>query len=141
MKKIIILATIATLSTSTFAATASASQKLSTSELKGMDCATLSVEKSNAKQSLEAADKNLANISAKAQDPSAKVSKWAGIAGGALGAFGKGDSKAGQLANSIAGQQDTSDASNPDVQQKLKADSQANFDNIVVYQKSKKCKI
>jgi len=141
MKKIIVLGTIVTLSATTFAASEYASQKLSTSELKGMDCATLSVEKSNAKQSLETADRNLANISAKAQDPSAKVSKWAGIAGGALGAFGKGDSKAGQFANSVAGPQDTSDASNPEAQQKLKADSQANFDNISVYQKSKKCKI
>ena len=141
MKKFIALATIATLSVSTFAATEATSQKLSTSELKAMDCATLSVEKSNARHSLDAADKNLANINAKAQDPSAKVSKWAGIAGGALSAFGKGDSKAGQLANSVAGPQDTSDASNPDVQQKLKADSQANLDNIAVYQKSKKCKI
>lgn len=140
MKKIIVLATIATLSATTFAAE-SASQKLSTSELKAMDCATLSVEKSNAQQSLDAADKNLANINAKAQDPSAKVSKWAGIAGGALSAFGKGDSKVGQLANSVAGQPDTSDASNPDIQQKLKADSQANLNNIAVYQKSKKCKI
>ena len=140
MKKIIVLATIATLSATTFAAE-STSQKLSTTELKAMDCATLSVEKSNAQQSLDAADKNLANINAKAQDPSAKVSKWAGIAGGALSAFGKGDSKAGQLANSVAGQQDTSDASNPDIQQKLKADSQANLNNIAVYQKSKKCKI
>ncbi|RZG74466.1 hypothetical protein [Acinetobacter sp. WCHAc060025] len=140
MKKIIVLATSVMLSATTFAAE-STSQKLSTSELKAMDCATLSVEKSNAQQSLEAADKNLANINAKAQDPSAKVSKWAGIASGALSAFGKGDSKAGQLANSVAGQQDTSDASNPDIQQKLKADSQANLNNIAVYQKSKKCKI
>lgn len=140
MKKLLICATVASLSLPVFAAE-STSTKLSTSELKAMDCATLSVEKSNAKSNLATADKNISNINAKAQDPSAKVAKWAGIAGGAMGAFGKGNTKAGQVATAIAGSDDTSDASNLDVQQKLKSDSQANLDNISVYQKSKKCKI
>lgn len=141
MKKIIVLATAMAFSATTFAAseTGTTSQKLSTSELKAMDCATLAVEKSNAKRSLDTADKNLA--AAQTQTPGKSISKWAGIAGGALSAFGKGDSKAGQLANTVAGPQDTSDASNVELQTQIKNDSHANIDNIAVYQKSKKCKI
>ncbi len=106
-----------------------------------MDCATLSVEKADAKRALDGADKNIANINARAQDPSAKVSKWAGIASGAMGAFGKSDSRANQVASALAGPEDTSDANNLEAQQKVKSVSQTNMENIAVYQKSKKCKI
>lgn len=139
MKKLIICAAIASLTTPVFAADATA--KLSTTELKAMDCATLSVEKSNAKQSLESAEKNLSNINAQSQNPAAKVGKWAGVASGALTAFGGGDSKVGKLATAVASTEDKSDANNLELQQKIKSDSEANLKNISIYQKSKKCKI
>lgn len=139
MKKLLICATVASLSFPVLAADATI--KLSSTELKAMDCATLSVEKADAKRALDGADKNIANINARAQDPSAKVSKWAGIASGAMGAFGKGDSRANQVATALAGPEDTSDANNLEAQQKVKSISQTNMENIAVYQKSKKCKI
>ena len=104
MKKLLICATVASLSFPVLAA--DATTKLSSTELKAMDCATLSVEKADAKRALDGADKNIANINARA---SAKVSKWAGIASGAMGAFGKGDSRANQVATALAGPEDTSD--------------------------------
>lgn len=143
MKKIISFAVIATISSFTIAeSTTTSIQQISTKELKAMDCATLSVEKSNAKRSLEAADKNI--TAAATQTPAKSISKWAGLASGALSNFGGNSekaAKAGQLANSLAGEQDTSDASNVELQQKIKATSQANIDNITIYQGSKKCKI
>ena len=141
MKKIIVLATIATLSASTFAASETTSQKLSTSELKAMDCATLAVEKANAKRSLEAADKNLA--AAQTQTPGKSLSKWAGVASGALTAFGGNSEKAAKANQALSGfnNEDTSEAGNVELQSKIKADSQANIDNIAIYQGSKKCKI
>ncbi len=141
MKKIITLATIATLSVSTLATAETVSQKLSTSELKSMDCATLSVEKANARRSLEAADRNL--TAAQTQTPGKSLSKWAGVASGALSAFGGNSDKVAKANHTLSGlsMQDTSDASNVDLQSKIKADSQANIDNIAVYQGSKKCKI
>lgn len=50
-----------------------------------MDCATLSVEKANAKRSFEIADKNI--NAAATQTPAKSLSKWAGMAG-ALSSFG-----------------------------------------------------
>lgn len=147
MKKIATLAIVATLSTSVFAETTvststSYAKKLTTSELKSMDCATLSVEKSDAKRSLATAEQNITAASTQTQGKS--ISKWAGMASGALSAFGGNSdkaAKANQVANSLAGQQDTSDASNVQLQQQIKATSQANIDNIGIYQGSKKCKI
>ena len=147
MKKIISLAITAALSTSVFAETTvststSYAKKLSTSELKAMDCATLAVEKSDAKRSLAAAEQNIA--AASTQTPGKSLSKWAGMASGALSAFGGNSqkaTKASQIAGSFAGEQDSSDASNVQLQQEIKATSQANIDNIGIYQGSKKCKI
>lgn len=119
-----------------------ANVKIATSELKTMDCATLSVEKANAKRDIESADKNIANINAQA--PAKSVSKWAGLASSALGAFGgksETAAKASSIAADMAGTEDTSDISNPTAQQQIKANAQANIDNISVYQTAKKCKI
>ena len=121
--------------------TQSLTKQLTTAELKAMDCATLAVEKANAKRSLESADKN---ITAATQTPGKSLSKWAGMAGSALSTFGGNSEKAtkmGQVANSVAGEKDTSEAGNVQLQQQIKAASQANFDNIGIYQGSKKCKI
>lgn len=142
MKKIIALTIIATLSATTFAASESTSLKLSTAELKAMDCATLSVEKSNAKRAVEAADKNI--TAAQTQTPAKSLNKWAGVATGALTAFGGNSertAKASQIASNFSGQDDTSDAGNVELQQKIKTESQTNIENITVYQGSKKCKI
>ena len=142
MKKIITLAIIATFASTTFAESTVSIQQLSTKELKAMDCATLYVEKANAKRSFEIADKNI--NAAATQTPAKSLSKWAGMAGGALSSFGGNSekaTKAGQFANTLAGEQDTSDAANVELQQKIKATSQANIDNIAIYQGSKKCKI
>lgn len=146
MKKIITLALATALTSTAFANSTSDTQSLTkqhtTSELKAMDCATLAVEKANAKRNLEAADKNIA--AAATQTPGKSLSKWAGMAGSALSTFGGNSEKAtkmGQVANSVAGEKDTSDASNVQLQQQIKAASQANVDNIGIYQGSKKCKI
>lgn len=136
MKKLIVLAAITSLSASAFA-----TEKLKSSELKSMDCATLAVEKADATRAVESADRNLAN--AQAQSGSKTVSKWAGLAGGALSTFG-GNSEKASRAGEVLGnmsQTDTSDASNVELQQKIKANAQSNIDNIAIYQKSKKCKI
>lgn len=136
------LAIIATLTTSTFANTETAIKSLSTSELKAMDCATLAVEKANAKRALETADKNIS--AAATQTPGKSLSKWAGMAGSALSTFGGNSEKAtkmGQVANTVAGEKDTSEAGNVQLQQQIKSASQANMDNIAIYQGSKKCKI
>lgn len=84
MKKILCLAMIATISTASFAYT----EQLSSSELKSMDCATLAVEKANAKRAAESAEKNIQTLSAQAQAPGNALGKWAGLAGNALSAFG-----------------------------------------------------
>ena len=142
MKKLITLTIIATFASTTFAESTVSIQQLSTKELKAMDCATLSVEKANVKRSFEIADKNI--NAAATQTPAKSLSKWAGMAGGALSSFGGNSekaTKAGQFANTLAGEQDTSDAANVELQQKIKATSQANIDNIAIYQGSKKCKI
>lgn len=143
MKKILTLA-IATALTTTLAQAAGElpTHQHSTAELKAMDCATLAVEKANAKRNLENADKNIA--AAATQTPAKSLSKWAGMAGNALSTFGGNSEKAtkmGQVANSVAGESDTSDAANIPLQQQIKAASQANIDNIGIYQGSKKCKI
>lgn len=140
MKKIIFVAAMSTLSTMAFSASESSVHKLATSELKSMDCATLSVEKADAKRALETADKNLAAI--QTQTPGKTISKWAGVASGALTAFGGNSekaAKANQIASNLAGTPD--DASNAELQQQNKTTAQTNVDNISVYQKSKKCKI
>ena len=137
MKKLITCVAVATLSISAFA-----NEKLATSELKAMDCATLSVEKSNAKRDIETADKNIANINTQA--PAKTVSKWAGLASSALGAFGgqsETAAKASSIAADVAGTENTSDSSNLSVQQQNKTNAQANMDNISIYQKAKKCKM
>ncbi len=116
----------------------------SPAELKAMDCATLSVEQSNAKRELASAEKNIANINANAQSPNKAVSKWAGLASGALTAFGGNSektAKASQIASNLAGEEDTSDANNLTLQESIKAKAQANIENIATFQKSKKCKI
>ncbi|RLZ07268.1 hypothetical protein EAH57_13675 [Acinetobacter sp. 2JN-4] len=142
MKKLLVLTAAATLSFSTFAATEG--KPFSTTELRAMDCPTLSVEQANAKRELAAAEKNIANINANAQAPGKAISKWAGVAGGALAAFGGNSektAKASQIANNIAGEDDTSDVNNLSVQEAVKVKAQTNIDNIATYQKSKKCKI
>lgn len=145
MKKMITLSLATALTSTAFANSTSETQsltkQLTTAELKAMDCATLAVEKANAKRSLESADKNIA---AATQTPGKSLSKWAGMAGSALSTFGGNSEKAtkmGQVANSVAGEKDTSEAGNVQLQQQIKAASQANFDNIGIYQGSKKCKI
>lgn len=143
MKKIITLAIVSALSVSTFAAeTETQYKKLTTAELKAMDCATLAVEKADAKRDVESADKNI--TAAQTQTPGKSLSKWAGVASGALATFGGNSekaAKASQVANSFAGEQDGSDASNLTLQQQIKTTAQANVDNISIYQGSKKCKI
>ena len=142
MKKFITLAIIATFASTTFAESTVSIQQLSSKELKAMDCATLAVEKANAKRAVESADKNIST--AATQTPAKSLSKWAGMAGGALSTFGGNSEKAtkmGQVANTVAGEQDTSDAGNVQLQQQIKTASQANMDNIAIYQSSKKCKI
>ncbi|EEH67283.1 hypothetical protein HMPREF0023_3152, partial [Acinetobacter sp. ATCC 27244] len=49
--------------------------------------------------------------------------------------------KASQIANNLAGEEDTSDVNNLTVQESIKAKAQANIENIATFQKSKKCKI
>ena len=144
MKKLLILTTVATLSFSAFAADETINKPFSTTELKAMACADLSVEQANAKREIASADKNIANINANSQAPGKSISKWAGIASGALTAFGgnsESAAKASNIASNIAGPEDTSDAGNLTLQQEIKAKAQANIDNIAIYQKSKKCKI
>ena len=143
MKKLLILTTVATLSFSAFAADETINKPFSTTELKAMACADLSVEQANAKREIASADKNIANINANSQAPGKSISKWAGIASGALTAFGgnsESAAKANQIASNLAGE-DKSDAGNLTLQQEIKAKAQANIDNIAIYQKSKKCKI
>ena len=144
MKKLLVLTAAATLSFSAFAADETTNKPFSTTELKAMGCADLSVEQANAKRELTSADKNIANINANAQAPGKSISKWAGVASGALSAFGgnsESAAKASNIASSIAGPQDTSDTGNLTLQQEIKAKAQTNIENIAVYQKSKKCKI
>ena len=91
MKKLLSLAIIAAFSSTAIAETSiststSYAKQWTTSELKAMDCATLAVEKSNAKRSLAAAEQNIA--AASTQTPGKSLSKWAGMASGALSAFG-----------------------------------------------------
>ena len=72
------------------------------------------------------------------------MSKWAGLASGAISAFAGNSEKAakvGQIANNLAGEEDTSDAANLTLQQAIKTKAQTNIDNMTVYQKSKKCKM
>ena len=139
MKKLAIL-TLAT----TVAATSYAAEKFTTTELKTMDCATLAVEKAEAKRTVENADKNIANINAQAQAPGKALGKWAGLAGNAISAFAGDSEKAGRanaIAQNIAGPEDNSEAGNLTLQQQIKSNAQANIDNIGIYQGSKKCKI
>ena len=144
MKKLLVLAVAATCSFSAFAADETTNKPFSTTELKAMGCADLSVEQANAKRELASADKNIATINANANAPGKSISKWAGVASGALSAFGgnsESAAKASNIASNIAGQEDTSGAANLTLQQEIKAKAQANMDNIAIYQKSKKCKI
>ena len=102
MKKIFTLALAAAISSTTFANTAEGqnpAKQHSTAELKAMDCATLAVEKSNAKRSLESADKNIA--AAATQTPAKSLSKWAGMASGAIATFGGGSEKASEICHII----------------------------------------
>ncbi len=144
MKKLLALTVTATFSFSTFAANENINKAFSTTELKAMSCADLSVEQANAKRELAEAEKNIVNINTNAQSPSKAVSKWAGLASGAISAFAGNSEKAakvGQIAHNIAGEEDTSDAANLTLQQAIKTKAQTNIDNMTVYQKSKKCKI
>ena len=113
-----------------------------TTELKSLSCTDLSVEKANAKRELAAAERNITNI--QTDTPNKTISKWAGVAGGALSAFGgksEHAAKAKDMANNLAGSEDTSDENNLKLQQALKNKAQTNIENIETYQKSKKCKI
>ena len=113
-----------------------------TTELKALSCTDLSVEKANAKRELAAAERNITNI--QTDTPNKTISKWAGVAGGALSAFGgksEHAAKAKDMANNLAGSEDTSDENNLKLQQALKNKAQTNIENIETYQKSKKCKI
>jgi hypothetical protein len=145
MKKILSLIIISSCTFSAFAntdATAPVYKKFTTTELKAMDCATLAVEKAEAKRSIDAADSNIS--AAQVQTPGKTISKWAGIASGALTAFGGNSekvAKANQVAGDLSGEQNASDANNIPLQQQIKATAQANIDNIGIYQTSKKCKI
>ena len=147
MKKILSFALISTFAISTFAnteATATQYKKFTTTELKALDCASLAVEKNDASRTIAAADSNISAAQAQAQAPSGSISKWAGIASGALSAFGGNSekaAKASQIANDLSGEQNASDANNIPLQQQIKATAQANIDNIAIYQKTKKCKI
>ncbi|KHF76315.1 hypothetical protein PJ15_3069 [Acinetobacter sp. neg1] len=144
MKKLLVLTLAATFSFSAFAASENADKPFSTTELKAMSCADLSVEQANAKRELAEADKNIANINANAQAPGKAVSKWAGLASGALSTFAGNSEKAAkvsQIANNLAGEEDTSDAANLTLQQAIKTKAQTNIDNMTIYQKSKKCKM
>ena len=135
MKKLVIFSAVLTMSFSALAV-----DKHTTKELKAMDCTTLSVEKVNSQRSLTEAEKNITA----SNSPAKSVSKWAGVAGKALGAFGGNSetaSKAGQVANNIAGLDDSSEAGDIKIQEKNKNSAQANIENITTYQKSKKCKI
>ena len=135
MKKLIILSTALTVSFSALAV-----EKHTTKELKAMDCTSLSVEKANAQHALAEAEKNITAINS----PGKQVSKWAGVASKALGAFGGNSetaAKAGQVATNIAGLDDSANAGNIKVQEANKNNSQANINNISSFQKSKKCKI
>ena len=135
MKKIIILSTALTMSFSVFAI-----DKHTTKELKAMDCTTLSVEKANSQRALAEAEKNITALNS----PAKSVSKWAGVASKALGAFGGNSetaAKAGHIANNVASLDDSSEAGDIKVQEKNKNNAQSNIDNISTYQKSKKCKI
>jgi hypothetical protein len=144
MKKLFALTLAATFSFPTFAESENTNKPFSTSELKTMGCADLSVEQTNAKRELAEAEKNIANINANAQAPGKAVSKWAGLASGAISAFAGNSEKASkvsQIANNLAGEEDKSDAANLSLQQAIKIKAQTNIDNIMIYQKSKKCKI
>ncbi len=113
-----------------------------TTELKALSCTDLSVEKANAKRELAAAERNITNI--QTDTPNKTISKWAGVAGGALSAFGgksEHAAKAKDMANNLTGSEDTSDENNLKLQQALKNKAQTNIENIETYQKSKKCKI
>lgn len=135
MKKLVIFSAALTMSFSALAV-----DKHTTKELKAMDCTTLSVEKANSQRSLTEAEKNIAALNT----PAKSVSKWAGVAGKALGAFGGNSetvSKAGQVANNIAGLDSSTEAGDIKVQEKNKSNAQSNIENITTYQKSKKCKI
>ncbi|MBJ9984045.1 hypothetical protein IAE19_01125 [Acinetobacter sp. S40] len=113
-----------------------------TSELKALSCTDLSVEKTNAKRELINAEKNLTNI--QTETPNKTISKWAGVASGALSAFGgksENAAKAKEMANNLVGSEDTSDENNLKLQQALKNKAQTNIENIETYQKSKKCKL
>lgn len=135
MKKLIIFSAALTMSFPVLAV-----DKHTTKELKAMDCTTLSVEKANANRALTEAEKNIVSINS----PAKSVSKWAGVASKALGAFGGNSetaTKAGQVATNIASLDNSAEAGDINVQEKNKNNAQANIDNITTYQKSKKCKI
>lgn len=124
MRKILLTMTILASTTSIIAA------PISTSELKSMDCATLSVEKANANRVLASSNSNATGKT---------VSKWAGLASSALSAFGghsETAAKAGGFANNVSTQ-----SGSGQIDPQLVSDAQANVENIGVYQKSKKCSI
>ena len=117
---------------------ASAYDKLKTSELKSMDCTTLAVEKADAKRAIDSSSRNISNISAQA--PTKTLGKFASAAFGAFAGNSEKLATASSIAADIS-EDDGTDASNLTVQQKIQSNAQANFDNIATYQKSKKCKI
>ena len=135
MKKLVIFSAALTMSFSALAV-----DKHTTKELKAMDCTTLSVEKANSQRALTEAEKNIVAINS----PAKSVSKWAGVASKALGAFGGNSetaAKAGQVASNVAGLDDSAEAGDIKIQEKNKSNAQSNIENITTYQKSKKCKI
>lgn len=136
MKKLLYLVAFAALPLSTYA-----NSLLPTSQLKSMTCADLAVEKANAQRALNSAEQKLSTMNA--ANPANTVSKWAGVAGGALSSFaGKSETaaRASAAAQNIANQNpQANNAQDAATLQQYKENSKANIENIAIYQASKKC--
>ena len=139
MKKIAVFLTLGLLSVNTFAI-----EQFSTYDLRSMDCPSLAVEKANSKRALDKANEQIANLNIQAQAPANNVSKWAGLASGALSAFSgnsKSAAKAADVAYSLSGNDQTEQvAGNLEYYKQVQENAQSNIDNIVIYQDAKKCK-
>jgi hypothetical protein len=120
-----------------------ATQKLSTSELKSLDCTSLAVEKANAVRDFDNADQQLNSLNAASSAPANAVSKWAGLAGNALSAFsGNSDTaaRASNAARNMSNQNPQTDNSYElNKQREIKNNAKANVENITIFQTSKGC--
>lgn len=108
----------------------------STTYLKGLDCTDLAVEARSFERTLQAAQNAQEQANAQANNP---VSKWAGIASGALSAFaGQSETvaRASEITSAFSGQNNKNNSapSQADAEVAL-----ANLENIRMYQKGKKC--